>query len=113
MKQEIILSMLPEDVVIHGNVETRYVEMNGEYLDEYLSQQIRNHSPDGFNWGYGGSGPAQLALAILLEYLPVKYATKLYQDFNFKFVASLPIDKSFNVRINLRQIISEIINNKS
>lgn len=24
-----------------------------------------NHSPTGFEWGYGGSGPAQLALAIL------------------------------------------------
>jgi len=31
------------------------------------SQKIVNHSPDGFNWGYAGSGPAQLALAILLN----------------------------------------------
>ena len=23
---------------------------------------LRNHSPAGFEWGYGGSGPAQLAL---------------------------------------------------
>lgn len=30
---------------------------------------IRNHSPSGFNWGYHGSGPAQLALAILADYL--------------------------------------------
>lgn len=28
-----------------------------------------NHSPSGFNWGYGGSGPAQLALAILADHL--------------------------------------------
>lgn len=26
---------------------------------------IRKHSPDGFAWGYGGSGPAQLALALV------------------------------------------------
>lgn len=26
------------------------------------------HSPDGFSWGYGGSGPADLALNILEEY---------------------------------------------
>ena len=26
-----------------------------------------NHSPDGFEWGYGGSGPAQLALALLAD----------------------------------------------
>ena len=30
-------------------------------------RDIRNHSPDGFEWGYGGSGPAQLALAILAD----------------------------------------------
>ncbi len=30
------------------------------------SQEIINHSPDGFNWGYGGSGPAQLALGFYL-----------------------------------------------
>ncbi len=27
------------------------------------------HSPTGMNWGYAGSGPADLALAILLDYL--------------------------------------------
>src|SRR6266478_4772606 len=27
-----------------------------------------NHSPSGYEWGYGGSGPAQLALAILAEH---------------------------------------------
>ncbi len=29
---------------------------------------LANHSPDGFSWGYGGSGPAQLALAILADH---------------------------------------------
>ncbi len=31
------------------------------------SLKVENHSPDGFSWGYHGSGPTQLALAILLE----------------------------------------------
>lgn len=26
---------------------------------------VVHHSPDGFEWGYGGSGPADLALSIL------------------------------------------------
>lgn len=30
---------------------------------------IWNHSPDGFNWGYAGSGPAQLALALCYDTL--------------------------------------------
>ena len=33
-----------------------------------LYLEIRNHSPTGFEWGYGGSGPAQLALAILADH---------------------------------------------
>ena len=32
-----------------------------------LHLELRNHSPAGFAWGYAGSGPAQLALAILLD----------------------------------------------
>lgn len=31
------------------------------------SLAIRNHSPTGFEWGYGGSGPHQLALALLMD----------------------------------------------
>ena len=30
---------------------------------------LHNHSPMGFEWGYGGSGPAQLALALLADAL--------------------------------------------
>lgn len=28
-----------------------------------------NHSPDGFEWGYAGSGPCQTALGVLAHYL--------------------------------------------
>jgi hypothetical protein len=35
------------------------------YLDEV------NHSPTGFEWGYYGSGPSQLAYAILRSYFEV------------------------------------------
>lgn len=31
------------------------------------SLAIRKHSPTGFAWGYGGSGPSQLALALILH----------------------------------------------
>lgn len=32
-----------------------------------LRLDIRNHSPAGFEWGYGGSGPAQLSLALVAD----------------------------------------------
>lgn len=34
-----------------------------------LRLDVVNHSPTGFEWGYGGSGPAQLAVALLCEVL--------------------------------------------
>lgn len=53
------------------------------------SQKLRNHSPDGFQWGYGGSGPAQLALALLLDVTTSPdMAQAYYQDFKFYMVAS-------------------------
>lgn len=62
------------------------------------SQALRNHSPDGFEWGYGGSGPSQLALAIMLDLTgdPDK-ARKHYQGFKWDFLSEA--DKSgFEIR---------------
>ena len=46
------------------------------------------HSPTGFCWGYGGSGPADLAMSILWDYLGKEPTLPLYQDFKWKFVAA-------------------------
>ncbi|ELZ28716.1 hypothetical protein C474_14509 [Halogeometricum pallidum JCM 14848] len=39
-----------------------------EPLTPDRSLKLADHSPSGFEWGYAGSGPAQLALALLLDY---------------------------------------------
>ena len=50
-----------------------------------------NHSPSGFEWGYGGSGPAQLALALLADHLADdKLAVTLHQEFKRIVIARLP-----------------------
>jgi len=62
---------------------------SGVPLDPRLD--LRRHSPDGFAWGYGGSGPAQLSLALLADFLGKdRRAVRLYQDFKFSVVARLP-----------------------
>lgn len=51
---------------------------------------VRKHSTTGFSWGYTGSGPAQLALAILLDHVGPGYEGKAehwYQEFKIAFVA--------------------------
>jgi hypothetical protein len=56
-----------------------------------LRLDLFNHSPTGFSWGYGGSGPAQLALALLTDALgDDDRALRLHQDFKFKVVACWP-----------------------
>ena len=53
------------------------------------SLDIRRHSPSGFNWGYLGSGPAQLALALLLDATgDEQLSLRHYQDFKFLEVAN-------------------------
>ena len=58
------------------------------FLTPDRSQALKNHSPDGFNWGYSGSGCAQLALAVLLEVTDSEeIALRHYQDFTGEVIA--------------------------
>jgi Family of unknown function (DUF6166) len=50
---------------------------------------LRNHSPTGFEWGFGGSGPAQLALALAASRLPDTTAPAIYQHLKRTLVAGL------------------------
>jgi hypothetical protein len=61
-----------------------------------LRLDLRQHSPGGFEWGYGGSGPAQLSLAILADYLGSdREAIEYYQDFKFAIIGALPSEKNW------------------
>ena len=48
------------------------------------------HSPTGIEWGYGGSGPADLALSVLLALTDEQAANALYHRFKHEVVASVP-----------------------
>ena len=68
------------------------VTINGRPLDPARSLALRQHSPTGFSWGYLGSGPGQLALAILLEVTDQPTALRMYQDFKVAWIAPLQGD---------------------
>lgn len=53
---------------------------------------LKRHSPDGFQCGYSGSGPAQLALAILAEIYDDETACRYYQRFKDDVIAGLDGD---------------------
>lgn len=59
-------------------------------LDSKPSQTLWNHCPVGFEWGYEGSGPAQLSLAILLDFsCDGELAVKYHQAFKARVIAAL------------------------
>jgi hypothetical protein len=87
---------------LKGKASTRQLWINGKELKPYKSQKLRNHSPDGFNWGYGGSGPAQAALAICLELFGQRKALEIYQAFKWEYIADLPFGKDFEKELNIK-----------
>jgi len=71
-----------------------------------VSWSVVQHSPDGPEWGYPGSGPGDLALNILNAFFPPesdgypavkchrgkcsRTAFTLHHEFKFQFIATLP-----------------------
>ena len=53
------------------------------------------HSPDGFSWGYSGSGCAELARCILWEHLGFEPHAALYQKFREDYIARFRIDQNW------------------
>lgn len=81
-------------------------ERRGNTIHVNIPQHVVHHSPDGFEWGYGGSGPADFALNILDLFAPElpwgaepvecyrgrcsQFAWDNHQAFKRDFVAALP-----------------------
>ncbi|AIZ65626.1 hypothetical protein PK28_18075 (plasmid) [Hymenobacter sp. DG25B] len=66
------------------------LKREGDRLTVNVPRVFTRHSPDGYEWGYAGSGPAELALNILLLFADYATANPLYQDFKQEFIADLP-----------------------
>jgi len=84
-EQDIPLTSDPDGDIICTRDE------NGRVITNIPHLFIR-HSPDGFEWGYGGSGPADLALNILSGIIGLEAAQEngLYQQFKRDFIATMP-----------------------
>lgn len=86
--------------ILEGRASTREVWLDGKRLDLARGQRIVNHSPDGFNWGYSGSGPSQLALSVVLE---ITGRHEGYQDLKSKVIAGIPRGEDFVVQFEWPQ----------
>ncbi|HSZ58653.1 MAG TPA: DUF6166 domain-containing protein [Tepidisphaeraceae bacterium] len=85
--------MKPDTTVYRGRRSKGYaaVTVDDLPLSDDPSLKLANHSPTGFEWSYYGSGPAQLALAILLDFTgDPDLALDCYQLFKAAFVGGWP-----------------------
>jgi|LFRM01.1.fsa_nt_gb hypothetical protein len=73
---------------LHGN-QVFVKRRNGSI---YPLRHICRHSLDGFEWGYGGSGPADLALSILTDTVEPEMAERHYMAFKREVISGLPFE---------------------
>ena len=107
------------DRVYNGRVHAEVCLNTKSKYDDYALKHIVLHSPDGFEYGYGGSGPSDLALAILADYFNGLYkdffeandyltseaqekfliniVSKYYQKFKWVFIATRERDEPFSI----------------
>jgi hypothetical protein len=78
---------------LDGDAETGEVYLDGKWLDPRPGQKVWKKS-SAFSWGYGGSGPAQLALSIVLK---LTGDIKGFQDFKWAVIAKLPEGQDFEI----------------
>jgi len=82
---------------VAGGPATVFVEENG---GRRLLPHVRHHSPNGMEWGFAGSGPADLAHSILADALNVpSVSAQLYQAFKFDVVSGLE-ETGFVIKIS-------------
>jgi Family of unknown function (DUF6166) len=88
------------------------VLVDGERLTPDESLKVWRHSPSGFSWGYGGSGPAQLALAILLACdIEPEDAVRVHQKFKRQFIETLPQDSGWRFEVDVPTWVAKTIAN--
>ena len=72
-----------------GPGQVMVVDENGERPLKHF----RLHSPDGFQWGYGGSGPADLARSMCAEVMGHVPSGAIYQHVKFELIAPITEDE--------------------
>lgn len=74
-----------QDIILYRDEEDNARAIGVEHI-------LVHHSPTGFEWGYHGSGCAELARNILHLFTDAGTRDKLYQQFKQDFIAPLPFE---------------------
>lgn len=92
-----------KDITIHRN-SNQSVSVN-------IPHTIVRHSPDGFEFGYNGSGPSDLALNILYYFTnDLDFCNRHYVEFRQMYIASL--DRNVKDHRIIKEVIIDFINGR-
>jgi len=80
----------PEREAVDGGPDDIVLWRTTEGTAHASVPHVARHSPTGIEWGYGGSGPADLARSVLLVLTDESTADALYQRFKHEVVANVP-----------------------
>lgn len=84
-----------------------FMILNGNAVPLPLHLELRNHSPTGVSWGYEGSGPSQLALAMCAEMVEPATALRVYHVIKSRLIATIP-QNSEHWEISGASLLAEI-----
>ncbi len=76
-----------EPIVMRRDTRSR---MEGGEARVNILHTLVYHSTTGFEWGYGGSGPSDLALNVLAMFVEPPEAWRLHQSFKGEVIARIP-----------------------
>lgn len=106
-----LLKALPKNLKITGLGLERKVmiedENNTAVLDLKAVQKVTARQ-ETFNWGYTGVGPMQLALGILLQYMPARMAQMYKTGLAHYFIKYIE-PNNFEANIKLRTFYTELL----
>lgn len=63
----------------------------------HRTDPARTHSIDGFNWGYGGSGPSELAYCLLADAVHGDPEPHIYHPFKDDMIAPLATNEEWEI----------------
>lgn len=125
MYKETKMENLTADYIIFEGFSTKnkkkvLVSVDGgkSFANLPLGLEYANHSPDGFNWGYNGSGPNQLGVGIALFIAKVYDGFKEdspYFDTNIAIIKNLVMPKIQSIKddkwqYSYRELVGDLRN---
>ncbi len=84
-------------VIVQGDMRAYFCTENRTLQPLNHRLDLENKSPSGISWGYQGSGPSQLSLALLADVVGDSRALRIYHYFKDAHIAPLSMKEGWEM----------------